>query len=198
MSLKWAEKQTVNFTQVTFNLWLWKPLYVEDIAVCMKSNGSSAFVWKNQTVLLETRQKNRSIFKENTSMKWTSVRKKKKEQPFDSHEYCSFKACSEDFLVCQTVGGVSHAKLGTYLRDIQTQWISGIYISPFTSHGGHVLRRRWHHCETLPCLSPKQHVSLFKDQIIPPSLFCISFCFFSPFWGRAAHYFEEVMEHVRI
>lgn len=123
---------------------------------------------------------------------------KKKEQPFDFHEYCSFKACSEDFLVCQTVGGVSHAKLGTYLRDIQIQWISGIYISPFTSHGGHVLRRRWHHCETLPCLSPKQHVSLFKDQIIPPSLFCIWFCSFSPFWGRAAHYFEEVMEHVRI
>lgn len=138
----------------------------------------------------------RSGFKENASMGCTLVRKK--EQPFNFHKYCPLKACSEDFLVCQTVGGVSHAKLGTYLRDIQTQWISGIYISPFTSHGGHVLRRRWHHCETLPRLSPKQHVSLFKDQIIPSSLFCVWFCFFSPFWGRAAHYFEEVMEHVRI
>lgn len=187
----------MDFRHVTFNLVLWKPLYVEDFAVCMKSNAPLLLSEKNQTVLSETRQKNRSIFKENTSMRCTSVRKKK-EQPFDFHEYCSFKAYSEDFLVCQTVGGVSHAKLGTYLRDIQTQWISGIYISPFTSHGGHVLRRRWHHCETLPCLSPKQHVSLFKDQIIPPSLFCIWFCFFSPFWGRAAHYFEEVMEHVRI
>lgn len=32
-----------------FNVGLWKPLHVEDVAVCTKNNGSSGFVSENQT-----------------------------------------------------------------------------------------------------------------------------------------------------
>lgn len=44
-----TNKQTMNFTHIIFNLGLWKPLHVEDVAVCAKSNVSSGFVCEIQT-----------------------------------------------------------------------------------------------------------------------------------------------------
>jgi len=38
----------MNFTHMTFNLGLWKP-HMEDVAVCIKSNGSSSLACENQT-----------------------------------------------------------------------------------------------------------------------------------------------------